>query len=720
MHTHIPHSRLPRFLTAAAASAAALAATAPFAAADFTYGDNDSPHEITGNATYSDSVIIDGENNPVVQVRDGGVLTITGSNSLLVGNTAKGTLEILAGGTVNITTPLQGIHVAATANSTGQVTVSGNGASLNADILSIGSFGNGALDIANGGTVTATTTAGVGGGSSATGTLNLRTGGTLVTPSFVFGADGGNAVLNLNGGTIRATAAGNFFIVMGGSHSITLNATGLTPGLAALTFDVPNAAHSVTIANVLTGDGGFAKTGAGTTVLSGKNTYTGATTVSGGTLKLSGNVDVSKSSGVTLEGSGKLDISAITETSAYVGSLNSTSASTEVVLGEKRLIVSLAPEATDNSTFAGVISGSGELYGGTAGSEQGKTLTLSGVNTYTGQTILQGWGVTLALTGSGSIANSSRLYMPMAPYMTFDISGTTSGATLKSLDSAISTSRVVLGEKTLTIAEAGTVSFAGTISGTGGLTKTNVGTLTLTGDNTYEGTTTVAGGILKITGELRGGQNPTGNIVLSNNGKIVFTKTGAQKFSGVLSGTGTIEFGSEKSVVIAGTGTLRPGSGLAGAPGALTFQNASNVSFENGATFAVFLAALTPSGNDFLLVEGGDLVLDGSKLEVLRGKGSPLWGAKGGSEIVIARVTDDGKITGMFANVDPEEMSVTDASGRKLYVSVRANGDGGQDLLLTMFPEPSTYALLGGTGVLLLALFRKRQRTRRRTGNAGL
>ena len=60
----------------------------------------------------------------------------------------------------------------------------------------------------------------------------------------------------------------------------------------------------------------------------------------------------------------------------------------------------------------------------------GGTLVISASNTYTGVTIV-GSGVTLALTGSGSIAAS----MGVEADGTFDISQTTSGTTIKTLAS---------------------------------------------------------------------------------------------------------------------------------------------------------------------------------------------------------------------------------------------------------------------------------------------
>jgi autotransporter-associated beta strand protein len=70
---------------------------------------------------------------------------------------------------------------------------------------------------------------------------------------------------------------------------------------ASLTFDQTTAA---VYAGVLTGQGGFNKTGTGTLMLSGVNTYSGATTVDAGTLAVNGSI--LSSSGVTVNAGGTL------------------------------------------------------------------------------------------------------------------------------------------------------------------------------------------------------------------------------------------------------------------------------------------------------------------------------------------------------------------------------------------------------------------------------
>ena len=80
---------------------------------------------------------------------------------------------------------------------------------------------------------------------------------------------------------------------------------------------------------------------------------------------------------------------------------------------------------------------------------------------------------------------------------TFNISGTTAGATITTLN-GVANSNVTLGAKTLTIAN-GSTTYAGIIGGTGGLTLT-AGTETLSGTNTYTGATTINGGTLALSG----------------------------------------------------------------------------------------------------------------------------------------------------------------------------------------------------------------------------
>ena len=133
---------------------------------------------------------------------------------------------------------------------------------------------------------------------------NTYAGGTTVS---------GGAVVNFN-------SAGNF-----GSGQITLNggglqwATGTTTDissqLAAIgsngaSFDTNG--NSVTFGTGLSGSGGVTKLGAGTLTFSVANSYMGGTTVSGGTLALSGSGNLGANSNAVTVSGGTLDLGTFT------------------------------------------------------------------------------------------------------------------------------------------------------------------------------------------------------------------------------------------------------------------------------------------------------------------------------------------------------------------------------------------------------------------------
>jgi len=106
--------------------------------------------------------------------------------------------------------------------------------------------------------------------------FELRTGGTLnvsnISPTFsTFTFAGGN----LSGGTTNILTADSGFVVTGGT---------------------------LTISNRLAGSGGFTQNGSGTTTLSRTNAYSGATTVSQGTLLVGTNGSIASSSAVVNSG----------------------------------------------------------------------------------------------------------------------------------------------------------------------------------------------------------------------------------------------------------------------------------------------------------------------------------------------------------------------------------------------------------------------------------
>src|SRR4029079_16997667 len=110
-------------------------------------------------------------------------------------------------------------------------------------------------------------------------------------------------MLTFKGGTLVSTAD---FDIDDTNRGITLDVEGGT-------FEV-GSGTTLTLfpSNLITGPGGLTKTGAGTLVLRGKNDYSGGTTISGGTLALSGGGLLKSTGAVNLAAAAAIfDISAI-------------------------------------------------------------------------------------------------------------------------------------------------------------------------------------------------------------------------------------------------------------------------------------------------------------------------------------------------------------------------------------------------------------------------
>lgn len=173
-------------------------------------------------------------------------------------------------------------------------------------------------------------------------------------------------------------------------------------------------------------------------------------------------------------------------------------------------------DANGNATvFSGTFTGAGGLsFTDTSG--QGKTMTLTGANTYTGGTTIDGG--TLAIGAGGSLAATGALDLASAG-AAFDISAG-GNQTIGAL-SGVAGSNVLLGANTLTFGTAANQTFSGSLAGTGGLVKQGSGTWTLDSVNSgFTGTTEVAGGTL----EVGDGNTPTallgGNVNVDSNGTL--------------------------------------------------------------------------------------------------------------------------------------------------------------------------------------------------------
>ena len=227
---------------------------------------------------------------------------------------------------------------------------------------------------------------------------------------------------------------------------------------------------SATISAPIVGAGGLIKAGLGLLTLSGENTYSAGTTVSG-VLSVSTDNNLGDSSGGVVLAGGEL------ETSAAFTSARSVS----VVSGNGSNI--LAAAASTTGTYTGEISGDGGLTVGD-GTNPGTVVLTNVNNSYTGGTTVS--GATLHAANDGNLGDASG-------GLTLD------AGELLVADGFSSARTIVLTANggTLAVTTAGGSFFSGDITGAGGLTigdAVNLGTVGLGGTNTYLGSTVIQTG----------------------------------------------------------------------------------------------------------------------------------------------------------------------------------------------------------------------------------
>lgn len=307
------------------------------------------------------------------------------------------------------------------------------------------------------------------------------------------------------------------------------------------------------------GAGTINKTGAGYVGLKGTISMTGQINVQAGTLgngavtavwtSNTASMDISAGAAFDLRGE-SIIINALTG-AGTIG--NSFSSGTDVI----QMGVS-----NGSGSFTGIIQNTGPSpYGGTAVSHVTKsgsgTQTLTGANTYTGATIINGGILSVATIGNGGVASGN---MGSATNAASNL--VLGGGTLQYIGVTASTDR----NFTLTAATASTIDVTSgaatlTISGastatSGGLTKAGSGALSLSGANLFTGAISVTGGSLTLSahaGATNSGLNVASGTTFSlTGGNLLNTGTTTGSGAIIKNAAGYIEF-SGNATAFSGT-----------------------------------------------------------------------------------------------------------------------------------------------------------------------
>jgi fibronectin-binding autotransporter adhesin len=324
----------------------------------------------------------------------------------------------------------------------------------------------------------------------------------------IFQGTAGTVGVDNTSGQVQALGmqfAANGYVVTGGSIVL------VPDGSSQSTIRVgdgsgASAGYTATIDPDLSGTTRLVKTDLGTLVLNGTNSFTGGTSINGGTVRISRNINLGDTSGGLA-----LDGGTLRTTASFASARGVTVGAGGGTFDTQNLTTLM---------LNGTVDGAGALTKAGAG-----TLVLNGTNSYQGGTVINGGTVETSVNANLGAASGG---------LTFN-DGTlhTTGTFTAARNVTLNAGGGIFDTDALTA-----LTLANAISGAGALIKDSGGTLVLAADNNYAGGTTIAGGVMRL-----GTGGATGSIVgdVSNNGTLIFDRNNSYSFAGLISGTGGLE-----------------------------------------------------------------------------------------------------------------------------------------------------------------------------------
>ena len=577
-----------------------------FSGGTVTIDDNETSNDLNTGGTFGSNAAANGTINMTA-----GTMTAGANGGWMRLGTANGTSGTinLSGGTLNFVSGGGQFNIGETTGSTGLVNITGGTLNSNNPTGQIsvgqgGTTGSGTIDLAAGATLNAQGQMWLGQGTGGQGTFNM-TGGTYNQHNWLaLGRGGGGALgtLNISGGTLTSDATSN----TGGEHfdvGSNTGGTGIvnqTGGTVVVnTFALwmsegGTATYNLSGANsILTANAGITlgQAGAGTVAMN----------FNGGTLNLTTFTSGAGTGTKTLNFNGT-QVNALASSGTFLGG---TSIVANVQAGGFLLNTNgAATTYGNNDTIATVLAhdptaGAAATDGGVTKTGAG-VLTLGGVNTYTGNTTINGGALDAQVAGSVPGLNTAgRVSVGATGALVVGV-GYSTGQSVNDIDTARTSNTFAAGGSIGLDLNTGTnATYATNLTPayTTDFYKLGAGTLTLTGANTYTGTTYLYGGLVNA-----------GTANLGNGGPIVVNNGGIQFATG-----NTTDY-STRGIVQNGAATFDTNgnnvtfaSAITGTGGSLTKAGAGTLTLTGGIT-------LTPTTNAYgnLFVTGGTLTLSGA------------------------------------------------------------------------------------------------------------